>query len=331
MEEGRPADASVRRTDTHHTDAIRSLQAVAAELARPLPLDRIAAVVAEAGTRTLDAEILLVAIYDDAARHLRLVHRSGLPTGGSHRLPAALTFASSLLARTEEAGQPSLESVAEALMAVGPRTTGGSSVSHALAALIPADGRPLGIIVAARVRDLAFSEQDRAFLNVLAGVSALALERLRLSIGRSHVRHVPRRGPLDVRFTGSLMQVGDMEVDLEDQEVVIGDRRARVTPSELRLLLFLAAEPGRARTRGEILRHLWHTDHVGDERACDAHISNLRRKIERDPSRPERVVTIRGVGYALRVRPDPASRRGADRGVRDPGANDPSVGRRAQC
>jgi DNA-binding response OmpR family regulator len=92
-----------------------------------------------------------------------------------------------------------------------------------------------------------------------------------------------------------------MQIDLGDQEVVLGDRRARLTPSELRILLFLAAEPGRARTRREILRHVWHTEHVGDERACDAHISNLRRKIERDPSRPNRVVTVRGVGYALQL------------------------------
>jgi DNA-binding response OmpR family regulator len=65
--------------------------------------------------------------------------------------------------------------------------------------------------------------------------------------------------------------------------------------------MFLAEEPGQPRTRREILTHLWHTEHVGGERACDAHIWNLRRKIERDPSRPELVVTRRGVGYALAV------------------------------
>ena len=70
----------------------------------------------------------------------------------------------------------------------------------------------------------------------------------------------------------------------------------------MRLLTFLAEEPGRARSRREILRHLWHTEHVGDERACDAHISNLRRKIEREPSRPQRLVTLRGYGYALMPR-----------------------------
>ena len=79
-----------------------------------------------------------------------------------------------------------------------------------------------------------------------------------------------------------------------------GDRDVRLTPSEIRLLLFLAEEPGRPRTRKDILRHLWRTEHVVDERACDAHVSNLRRKIERDPSHPQRLVTVRSVGYALK-------------------------------
>ena len=94
--------------------------------------------------------------------------------------------------------------------------------------------------------------------------------------------------------------MGDLEIDLGAQRVVAGDRDARLTPSEIRLLLYLAEEPGRPRTRREILRHIWRTEHVADERACDAHVSNLRRKIERDPSRPQRLVTVRSVGYALR-------------------------------
>ena len=92
-----------------------------------------------------------------------------------------------------------------------------------------------------------------------------------------------------------------MRLDLEQLEIEIDGRTAHLTPTEMRLLLFLAEEPGRPRTRHEILRHLWQTDYVGGERACDAHIWNLRRKIERDPSRPELVVTRRGVGYALEV------------------------------
>jgi two-component system response regulator RegX3 len=47
------------------------------------------------------------------------------------------------------------------------------------------------------------------------------------------------------------------------------------------------------------MQHLWSSEHVGDEHACEVHISNLRRKIERDASKPERLVTVRGLGYKL--------------------------------
>jgi two-component system, OmpR family, alkaline phosphatase synthesis response regulator PhoP len=52
-------------------------------------------------------------------------------------------------------------------------------------------------------------------------------------------------------------------------------------------------------TRREIMQHLWQSTYVGDERACDAHVSTLRRKIERDASHPERIVTIPSFGYKL--------------------------------
>jgi two-component system response regulator RegX3 len=47
------------------------------------------------------------------------------------------------------------------------------------------------------------------------------------------------------------------------------------------------------------MQHLWDSSYVGDQRACDIHVSNLRRKLERDPSDPEQLVTVRGVGYKL--------------------------------
>ena len=47
------------------------------------------------------------------------------------------------------------------------------------------------------------------------------------------------------------------------------------------------------------MRHVWDSVHVGDERAADVHVANIRRKIERDPQSPQRLVTVRGVGYRL--------------------------------
>jgi DNA-binding response OmpR family regulator len=81
--------------------------------------------------------------------------------------------------------------------------------------------------------------------------------------------------------------------------VEVDGRPVDLTPSEFRLLALFAGDPGRVFTRAEIMRHLWRSSYTGDLRASDTHVSNLRRKIERDPSRPERIVAVRGVGYRL--------------------------------
>ena len=76
-------------------------------------------------------------------------------------------------------------------------------------------------------------------------------------------------------------------------------RPVRLTSSQFKLLAYLAEEPERVFTREQIMEHLWATPYVGNARACDVHISNLRRKLERDPANPERLVTVRDLGYKL--------------------------------
>jgi DNA-binding response OmpR family regulator len=116
----------------------------------------------------------------------------------------------------------------------------------------------------------------------------------------SRIRAILRRRELD-RASGHAneLRVGGIVVDLARHEVEIDGAPVTLTPSEFRLLLLLAEEPERAFTRAQIMEHLWQTPYVGDARACDAHISNLRKKIERDPAHPERLVTVREVGYKL--------------------------------
>jgi DNA-binding response OmpR family regulator len=116
----------------------------------------------------------------------------------------------------------------------------------------------------------------------------------------SRVRSILRRRRLDrVGEAASALRVGTLEVDMLRHEAAVDGRPLHLTPSEFRLLALLAQEPARVFSRREIMRHLWSSDFVGDERACDIHVSNLRRKIERDPANPERIVTVRGVGYRL--------------------------------
>jgi DNA-binding response OmpR family regulator len=65
------------------------------------------------------------------------------------------------------------------------------------------------------------------------------------------------------------------------------------------LLAALAERPGHVLSRRELMERLWDSTYIGDARAADVHVANLRRKIEADPERPERLLTIRGAGYAL--------------------------------
>lgn len=116
----------------------------------------------------------------------------------------------------------------------------------------------------------------------------------------SRIRAILRRRDLDRAPTAqSEVRVGGIAVDLARHLVQADGRNVDLTPSEFKLLLLLAGEPERVFTREQIMEHLWQTPYVGDTRACDAHISNLRRKLERDPAHPERIVTVRETGYKL--------------------------------
>ncbi|MEA2478703.1 MAG: hypothetical protein QOJ07_625, partial [Thermoleophilaceae bacterium] len=86
--------------------------------------------------------------------------------------------------------------------------------------------------------------------------------------------------------------------DLARHEATVGGANVKLTPTELRLVTLLASED-RAYSRREILEHVWETVFVPDERSCDVHVANLRRKLEDDPAHPERILTVRGVGYRL--------------------------------
>jgi two-component system response regulator RegX3 len=115
----------------------------------------------------------------------------------------------------------------------------------------------------------------------------------------SRVRAILRRRELDRASQATVRRVGGLELDLARHLVRVDERPVRLTPSEFQLLALLAERPEQVFTRRDIMQHLWQSTYVGDQRACDMHVSNLRRKIEADPARPARLVTVRGVGYKL--------------------------------
>ncbi len=96
------------------------------------------------------------------------------------------------------------------------------------------------------------------------------------------------------------VEVGDdVELDLFAHELRRSGRPIHLRPKEFNLLAMLAAHPGRAYTRRQLLDRVWGPEHHGDPRTVDVHIRWLRAKIETDPARPLHLVTLRGVGYRL--------------------------------
>ena len=116
-------------------------------------------------------------------------------------------------------------------------------------------------------------------------------------IGRA--RAILRRQELARSGTEGVQRVGDLELDPVRHEVSVAGEARQLTPSEFRLLRMLAGSPKKVFSRREIMQYLWDSTYIGDQRACDIHISNLRRKLEEDPANPRRIVTVRGVGYKL--------------------------------
>jgi DNA-binding response OmpR family regulator len=95
---------------------------------------------------------------------------------------------------------------------------------------------------------------------------------------------------------------GELEIDTVQHEVRREGRTVDLTPNEYRLLVTLARYPGRVYSRFELVNHVQGYDYEGYERTIDAHVKNLRKKIEPDPKHPRYVETVFGVGYRLAKR-----------------------------
>jgi two-component system response regulator RegX3 len=115
----------------------------------------------------------------------------------------------------------------------------------------------------------------------------------------SRVRSLLRRRELDRAGTAAVRAVGGLKLDVVRHTATVDGKPILLTRSEFRLVALLASEPGKPFTREQLIQHLWESDFVGDRRAIDVHVSNLRRKLEQDPRRPRRLLTVRGVGYKL--------------------------------
>ena len=118
---------------------------------------------------------------------------------------------------------------------------------------------------------------------------------------RSRVRALLRRTQLSPGAAqGDVIRADGLEIDLARRAVDVRGKRVQLTYLEFELLRMLASHPGRVYTRRTLLEALWGGADFRDQRTIDVHVRHLREKLERDPSDPEYIFTVRGAGYRFR-------------------------------
>jgi DNA-binding response OmpR family regulator len=113
----------------------------------------------------------------------------------------------------------------------------------------------------------------------------------------ARIRAVLRRA--EAAPAEEVLRVGDLELDLGRMLVTVAGRRVDLTPTEFQLLAAMARQPGRVFTRAQLLDAVHGVAFESYERAIDAHVKNIRRKLEPDPRAPRYLLTVFGVGYRL--------------------------------
>ena len=112
----------------------------------------------------------------------------------------------------------------------------------------------------------------------------------------ARVRAVLRRTERP-RSESEIIRVGDVTLDIPRMRTTVADRVVDLTPTEFQLVATMAREPGRVFTRSQLLDAVHGVAFESYERAIDAHVKNIRHKLERDPASPRYLLTVYGVGY----------------------------------
>jgi DNA-binding response OmpR family regulator len=110
----------------------------------------------------------------------------------------------------------------------------------------------------------------------------------------ARLRAVLRRGQ---RGSTTQLKSGDLSIDLLGRRAFRAGKEVTLTPREFELLAELIRHKGAVLTRDLLLQRVWGFDFAGDTRTVDVHIRGLREKIEEDPANPQRIETVRGLGY----------------------------------
>jgi len=113
----------------------------------------------------------------------------------------------------------------------------------------------------------------------------------------ARIRAVLRRRSKDDTMLPSTLEAGPVRMDVERHVVTVRGENVQLPLKEFELLEVLLRNAGRVLTRPQLIDRVWGADYVGDTKTLDVHIKRLRAKIETDPSSPQYIITVRGLGY----------------------------------
>ena len=123
----------------------------------------------------------------------------------------------------------------------------------------------------------------------------------------ARIRAVLRRGQDSAseapqeEFDEQILEGGRVRMDVERHTVTVDGEAVSMPLKEFDLLEYLLRNAGRVLTRGQLIDRIWGADYVGDTKTLDVHVKRLRSKIEAEPSRPQHLVTVRGLGYKFEL------------------------------
>lgn len=118
------------------------------------------------------------------------------------------------------------------------------------------------------------------------------IARIRALLRRSKISDIDDAAP-------QMHQYEDLEMNLTEHKVTVRGKQVELSPKEFKILAMLMSAPNKVFSREELLEQVWGLDFYGDTKTVDVHIRWLREKIEKDPSNPQYVQTVRGFGYRL--------------------------------
>lgn len=145
----------------------------------------------------------------------------------------------------------------------------------------------------------ALGEETDAVVGLEIGADDYVVKPYRLHELVARMRAVLRRasGQPPESIDAACLAEGDVALDIDRHELRVRGELVTLALKEFELLAYLLRNAGRVVTRDSLMQNVWGYDYVGDTKTIDVHVKRLRAKIEDDPSNPQRITTIRGLGY----------------------------------